>query len=183
MAGLPAWLQDRRAQVAIGVGGLAGVYVLVRRRGASPGGISDAQLAAGSSGSTGQGYGTFNDGGSDLAATLGNFQTGLQGILQGYVNSAGTAVPTPVAKTPRPQDYAHGYQTIVRPVDLREVARERGMTVATLLKLNPGITSATQLLAPGQKVQFSDTPTAVAGGLIMPYRPPPKPKATTVRKS
>src|ERR1700754_3096776 len=99
MAGLPAWLQDRRAQVAIGVGGLAGVYVLVRRRGASPGGISDAQLAAGSSGSTGQGYGTFNDGGSDLAATLGNFQTGLQGILQGYVNSAGTAVPTPVAKT------------------------------------------------------------------------------------
>lgn len=103
-------LHDKRALAVAGIGGVAGLYVLFKNKG-SAGTASSAASDAGVAGSSGSsGTPTFSDGGSDIAATLGNFSTELQGILQNYADTVATTAPgstsippattTPVTKPP-----------------------------------------------------------------------------------
>lgn len=94
-----ALFKDKKFVGVVLVGGLVGAYALSRNAGAG-GSVDAGASVAGSGGSGGGGTPTFNDGGSDIAATLGNFSTELQGILQNY---ADTLNPTPIPpKAPTP---------------------------------------------------------------------------------
>jgi LysM repeat protein len=93
-------IKDKRFQVGAVVAGGAGAYVLFKGKGSgsSSTDTSTAADVAGSSGSTGTP--TFSDGGSDIAATLGNFSTELQGILQNYADQQGSTTTPPATTTP-----------------------------------------------------------------------------------
>lgn len=93
-------IKDRRFQVGALVAAGAGAYVLLKGSGSSGSSSADTSSAdvAGSSGSSGTP--TFSDGGSDIAATLGNFSTELQGILQNYADQQGTTTTPPATTTP-----------------------------------------------------------------------------------
>lgn len=96
-------IKDKRFLAVVGIGGVVGAVVLLRGSGSTGGsdaGTSSAD-SAGVSGSSGSGTPTFNDGGSDMAATLGNFSVELQGILQNYADTLNqTPVSTPITTTP-----------------------------------------------------------------------------------
>lgn len=93
-----ALLQDKKFIGVVAVGTLVGGFALYRSKGSGAAGTADA--AGSVAGSAGSGTPTFNDGGSDIAATLGNFSTELQGILQNYANSQGSGATVPPPKAP-----------------------------------------------------------------------------------
>jgi hypothetical protein len=119
---LAALAHDRRAQLAAGGAAAVGAVVLLRRRGGGSGGGS-ASSGVGPTGgqSFGQGTGSFSDGGAGLSADLGNFQTGLQGILNDFHSTltsdlkaipagGGTTKPKPGPKPgpkPKPKPKSH----------------------------------------------------------------------------
>lgn len=106
--GLKGLLKDKKFVGVVAVGALVGAYALSRNRAAGDtSGFVDGAGVAGSGGSAGSGTPTFNDGGSDIAASLGNFSVELQGILQNYADSLKpTPIPpkTTTPKAPTPAD-------------------------------------------------------------------------------
>lgn len=146
-------IKDKRFLAVVGIGGVIGAVVLLRGSGSSGGsdaGTSSAD-SAGVSGSSGSGTPTFNDGGSDMAATLGNFSTELQGILDNYATELQnqTPVSTPITKTPVTTG-----TTVPKPHPPTHLPPKKGSTVAPIRKIPNPITK--------YKVKKGDTLSAIA---------------------
>jgi LysM repeat protein len=137
-------IKDKRFLAVVGIGGVIGAVVLLRGSGSSGGsdaGTSSAD-SAGVSGSSGSGTPTFNDGGSDMAATLGNFSTELQGILDNYATELQNQTPVTTGTTvPKPHPPTH-------------LPPKKGSTVAPIRKIPNPITK--------YKVKKGDTLSAIA---------------------
>jgi LysM repeat protein len=75
-------LKDKRVWAVAGVGGIAGLVILFKNKGA---GTTDSTSAAGQGIQTGTtGTGTYDSTSSDVANQLGQYQTGLQTALGQY---------------------------------------------------------------------------------------------------
>jgi LysM repeat protein len=96
---LKALIKDKKFLGVVAVGSLVGVYALTRNRTGDT--TSSAASDAGVAGSSGAGgTPTFSDGGTDIAASLGNFSVELQGILQNFVDAQKPATIPPKTTTP-----------------------------------------------------------------------------------
>lgn len=164
---LGALAHERKAQLAVGGAAAVGGFVWLRHRSAGGGGGSSSGAGVGPTGgqSFGQGTGSFSDGGAGLSADLGNFQTGLQGILNDFhgqltddlaaipTNGGGTKptpkpAPKPTPKpVPKPKPGAPKATppkkvtppktiTIHKGDTLTKIAKQQHTTVGALAKLN-----------------------------------------------
>jgi LysM repeat protein len=172
-------LHDKRFQIGAGIAVAIGAYELYKSKGTGTTDTSSTD-AAGVAGTTGSsGTPTFDDGGSDISATLGNFSTELQGILQNYASTvtttgtSGTTIPpkttTPIV-TPKPKPKPVGTKPKPKPVSkptfrtltikrgdtLSGIAKKDHTTVSALAKLN-GIKDVNLIYA-GHKLKVPTAP-------------------------
>jgi len=157
---LKGLMKDKRAWAVVGVGGVAGLVVLMKRGGS---GSTSAESAAGS-GIQNDGSGAFYDStSSDVANQLGQYQTGLQTALGQYSASqqeqlnafqksltdslAGTkgTSTTGTSGASTAKSLAPGYGWFAtgsnKNVTLAQLASKYGTSVDALKKLNPSYTS------------------------------------------
>lgn len=147
---VPALLKDKKTLYVIAGGAVLGAIVLLRGGGGLSGASAADNASAAGSGATP----TFQDGGSDIAATLGNFSTELQGILQNYqdgltdgvtpppVVKPPTTVPKPTPKPPITGKPVKPGKPVVRKPATKSILIRRGDTLSGLAKKNHTTTAA-----------------------------------------